>query len=258
MKVVILCGGLGTRLREETEFRPKPMVNVGQRPILWHIMKHYAYYGFNDFILCLGYKGEMIREYFYNYEYMNNDVTVNLGENESIQIHKRNSEVDWRITLVDTGQKTLKGARLKKVEKYITNDDFFLTYGDGVSDIDIKSLLEFHRSHSKLATVTGINPASRFGELIINRNIVKAFNEKPMSGKNYINGGFFVFNKKILNYLSTDDNCDLEVGPLEEIAHAGQLVVYKHHGSWTCMDTLRDMDYLNKLWNRNKAFWKFD
>ncbi|MCK5033129.1 MAG: glucose-1-phosphate cytidylyltransferase [Calditrichia bacterium] len=258
MKVVILCGGLGTRLREETEFRPKPMVNVGQRPILWHIMKHYAYYGFNDFILCLGYKGEMIREYFYNYEYMNNDVTVSLGENESIQIHKRNSEVDWRITLVDTGQKTLKGARLKKVEKYITNDDFFLTYGDGVSDIDIKSLLEFHHSHSKLATVTGINPASRFGELIINRNIVKAFNEKPMSGKNYINGGFFVFNKKILNYLSTDDNCDLEVGPLEEIAHAGQLVVYKHHGSWTCMDTLRDMDYLNKLWNRNKAFWKFD
>ena len=258
MKVVIFCGGLGTRLREETEFRPKPMVNVGSRPILWHIMNIYSYHGYKDFILCLGYKGDMIREYFYNYEYMNNDVTVNLGKNEKIQIHKRNSEIDWRITLVDTGAKSLKGARLKKVEQYITEDEFFLTYGDGVSDIDIKSLLKFHHAHGKIATVTGINPTSRFGELIINRNNVSAFNEKPKSGKNYINGGFFVFNKKVLNYLSTNDNCDLEVGPLEEIAYAGQLAVYKHHGEWTCMDTLRDMDYLNKLWSENKAFWKFD
>lgn len=256
MKIVILCGGLGTRLREETEYRPKPMVNIGNRPILWHIMKIYAKYGHKEFILSLGYKGEMIKEYFYHYEIMNNDVTLELGHPEKICIHQCHEENGWQVTLADTGEKALKGARLKKVEKYITGDEFMMTYGDGVADIDITALLVFHRSHGKLATVTGINPASRFGELKIKGERVEAFCEKPEAGSGLISGGFFVFNKGIFDYLSTDDNCDLEIGPLEKIAREGQLMVYKHTGSWACMDTLRDMDYLNKLWEENKAFWK--
>jgi glucose-1-phosphate cytidylyltransferase len=257
MKIVILCGGLGTRLREETEFRPKPMVEIGGKPILWHIMKIYAHYGFREFILCLGYKGEMIREYFYNYDVLSNDFTIELGDNKNIKIHSNHhTEKGWRITLADTGDKALKGARLKRVEKYIGDDLFMVTYGDGIANIDINSLLAFHHSHGKLATVTGINSATRFGELKIKGNQVKCFSEKPESSSEFISGGFFVFNKKILNYLSGDDNCDLEIGPLEKIASEGQLMVYKHSGFWACMDTLRDMDYLNKLWNESKAAWK--
>lgn len=256
MKVVILCGGLGTRLREETEFRPKPMVNIGNRPILWHIMKIYAQHGYKEFILSLGYKGEIIKEYFYHYELFNNDVTLELGHPDKICIHQCHEENGWRITLTDTGEKALKGARLKKVEKYITDDEFMMTYGDGVADIDINALLAFHHSHGKLATVTGTNPASRFGELKITGNRVESFNEKPETSSGLISGGFFVFNKAIFDYLSVEDNCDLEIGPLEKIAREGQLMVYKHTGSWACMDTLRDMDYLNMLWNENKAFWK--
>ena len=256
MKVVILCGGLGTRLREETEFRPKPMVEIGGRPILWHIMKIYAHYGFKDFVLCLGYKGEMIKEYFYNYEILNNDFTVELGNHKKIEIHSGHGEKGWRVTLADTGDKALKGARLKRAEKYIDGDQFMMTYGDGVADIDINSLLAFHRDHGKLATVTGINPTSRFGELKIKGDQVKSFSEKPRNTPGLINGGFFVFNKGVLDYLSADDNCDLEIGALEKIAREGQLMVYKHTGFWVCMDNLRDMDYLNKLWNENKAFWK--
>ncbi len=256
MKVVILCGGLGTRLKEETEYRPKPMVKIGNKPILWHIMKIYSSHGFNDFILCLGYKGEMIKEYFYNYEILNNDFTVELGQHKNIEIHDTHNEKGWRITLVDTGERALKGARLKKIEEYIDSDIFMVTYGDGVADIDINELLDFHRAHGKLATLTGINPASRFGELKVNGNSVEAFNEKPETSSGLINGGFFVFNKGIFDYLSVDDGCDFEIGPLEQIAREGQLMVYKHKKSWACMDTLRDMDYLNKLWNENKAFWK--
>ncbi len=256
MKVVILCGGLGTRLREETEFRPKPMVEIGGKPILWHIMKIYAHYGYKDFILCLGYKGETIKEYFYNYELINNDFTIELGDNKDIEIHSGHGEKGWRITLVDTGDKALKGARLKRVEKYVDGDQFMMTYGDGVANVDIHSLLAFHNAHGKLATVTGVNPASRFGELQIRGNQVESFSEKPETSSGLINGGFFVFNKSIFGCLSPDDNCDLEIGPLEEIARKGQLMVYKHRGFWTCMDTLRDMDYLNKLWNEKKAFWK--
>jgi len=256
MKVVILCGGLGTRLREETEFRPKPMVEIGGKPILWHIMKIYAHYGFKEFILCLGYKGEMIKEYFYNYEVLNNDFTIELGYNKNVEIHRNHTEKGWRVTLADTGDKALKGARLKRVEKYIDGDQFMMTYGDGVANVDIRSVLAFHRSHGKLATVTGIAPASRFGELKINGDRVEAFNEKPETSSGLINGGFFVFNESIFECLSPDDNCDLEIGPLEEIAREGQLMVYKHRGDWACMDTLRDMDYLNKLWDENKAFWK--
>jgi glucose-1-phosphate cytidylyltransferase len=255
-KVVILCGGLGTRLREETEFRPKPMVNIGPRPILWHIMKYYSHFGCTNFILALGYKGEMIKNYFCHYELMNSDVTIQLGQPESMFFHHSHDEAGWRITLANTGEKALKGARLKKVEKYITDETFMVTYGDGIANVDIAALLSFHRSHGKLATVTGINPASRFGELKVDGTRVMSFSEKPHNGKSLVNGGFFVFERSIFNYLSIDDACDLEVGPLEQIARDGQLMVYKHSGFWACMDTLRDTEYLNKLWNEGQAKWK--
>jgi len=258
MKVVLLCGGLGTRLREETELRPKPMVKIGEKPILWHIMKNYAHYGFKDFILCLGYKGEMIKEYFYNYEVLNNDFTVELGTPKKINIHSRHDEESWRVTLVDTGEKALKGARLKRIEKYISDEIFMATYGDGLANIDINALLAFHRSHGKLATLTGIkaNPNSRFGEMTIKANQVVSFMEKPQTGPNLINGGFFVFNRAIFDYLSPDDSCDLEIGPLERIVEEGQLMVYEHQDFWACMDNIRDMDYLNKLWDENRPGWK--
>lgn len=256
MKVVILCGGLGTRLREETEFKPKPMVHIGNRPILWHIMKIYAHYGFKDFVLCLGYKGEMIKEYFYNYEILNSDFTIELGDSKNIELYSNYGEKSWRVTLADTGDKALKGARLKKVEKYIDGDTFMMTYGDGVADIDINSLLAFHKRHKKLITVTGVNPVSRFGELKVNGSKVEKFFEKQAVGRTCISGGFFIFNKGIFNYLTDDDDCDLEIGPLEKIAAKGQLMVYKHKGFWACMDTLRDVEYLNTLWSENKAKWK--
>ncbi len=256
MKVVILCGGLGTRLREETEFHPKPMIEIGGKPILWHIMKIYAHYGFTDFLLCLGYKGEMIKEYFYNYGILNNDFTIELGNGRNIEICSNHNEEGWRVTLVDTGDKALKGARLKRVQKYIDGDQFVMTYGDGVADIDINALLAFHNSHGKLATVTGINPASRFGELKIKGNQVESFREKLKTGTSLISGGFFAFNSRFFDYLSADDNCDLEVGPLEKITNEGQVMVYKHTGFWACMDTIRDVEYLNKLWDDNKAEWK--
>ena len=256
MKVVILCGGAGTRLREETEFRPKPMVNIGPYPILWHIMKYYSQFGFKEFVLALGYKGDMIKNYFCHYELMNNDVTIELGQPEKTCIHYAHDEAGWKITLADTGEKSLKGARLKKVEKYIVGDTFMMTYGDGIADVDIGKLLAFHQAHGKMATVTGINIASRFGELKIDGDSVETFSEKPQDGKGFINGGFFVFSRKILDYLTADDLCDLEVGPLEQIAGEGQLMVYKHRGFWACMDTLRDMEYLNKIWNDGRARWK--
>jgi glucose-1-phosphate cytidylyltransferase len=256
IKVVILCGGLGTRLREETEFRPKPMVNIGSRPILWHIMKYYSQFGYRDFVLALGYKGEMIKNYFCNYELMNNDVTLELGRPEKTRIHYTQSEAGWTITLADTGEKSLKGARLKKIERYIEDDIFMMTYGDGLADVDINALIAFHKSHGKIATVTGINPTSRFGELKTDGESVVAFSEKPLDGESLISGGFFVFKKAIFDYLTTDNSSDLEVGALEQIAREGQLMVYRHRGFWACMDTMRDMDYLNKLWNDDQAKWK--
>ena len=256
MKVVILCGGLGTRLREETEFRPKPMVNIGDKPILWHIMKVYAAYGHKDFVLALGYKGEMIRNYFCHYELMNNDVTIELGRPERLCIHHAHEEDGWKITLANTGEDTLKGARLKKIQKYITGDTLMVTYGDGVANIDMGALLSFHKSHGKLATVTGINPASRFGELKVKGDEVGAFSEKPKNGNGLVNGGFFVLNRAVFDYLSEDDSCDLEIGALEQIARQGELMVYKHKGFWACMDTFRDMEYLNRLWAEDKAEWK--
>ena len=256
MHLVILCGGVGTRLREETEYRPKPMVNIGDRPILWHIMKYYAQFGIKDFVLALGYKGEMIKNYFCHYELMNNDVTIELGQPERICIHHSHDEAGWKITLANTGEKTLKGGRLKRVEKYISDDTFMMTYGDGIADVDIGALLEFHRSHGKMSTVTAINPTSRFGEMKIDGNRVISFREKPRGGESLINGGFFVFNRRIFDYLTDEDSCDLEIGPLERAAQEQELMVYKHRGFWSCMDTLRDMEYLNKIWNSGKAEWK--
>lgn len=255
--VVILCGGLGTRLREETEFKPKPMVNIGNRPILWHIMKIYAHYGFKKFILCLGYRGELIKEYFYHYEVMYNDVTIKLGFNGALKVHNGHDENDWEITLCNTGDNALKGARIKRIEKYINADQLMVTYGDGIADIDIARLMKFHQSHSKTATVTGVRPKFlRFGELSINKNQVAGFAEKPKYTGNYINGGFFVFNRAIFDYLEDRNDCDLEIGPLDQISQKGELMVYKHDKFWACMDTIRDGEYLNELWNNNRAEWK--
>lgn len=257
MKVVILCGGLGTRLREETEFRPKPMVEIGSKPVLWHIMKIYAYFGFKDFILCLGYKGEMIKEYFLNYEALNNDFTIQLGQPSKIHFHSNHSEQEWNVTLADTGETSMTGARIKRIEKYINNEDeFIVTYGDGVADIDINKLLEFHHSHGKIGTLIGVQPFSRFGELLMNGNVVLEFSEKPQSSERYINGGFFIFNRQFFNYLSEDDNCILEKEPLERLSKAGELMVYHHNGFWHCMDTYRDYKFLQELWEKGKAYWK--
>ena len=255
IKVVILCGGMGTRLREETEYKPKPLVEIGGKPILWHIMKNYSHYGFKDFVLCLGYKGEMIKEYFYNYEILNNDFTIELGKHK-VQIHNSHDEFGWKITLIDTGEKALKGARLKKIEKYIDSDTFMVTYGDGVANINISDLLKFHNNHGKIATLTGVKPPSRFGALSIKGDKINKFIEKPQAIEGLINGGFFVFNKRIFDYLDDKNSCDLEIGTLDKLAQEGELMLYKHLDDWMCMDTLRDMQYLQKLWQSNKAFWK--
>lgn len=256
MKTAILCGGLGTRIREETEYKPKPLVLVGSKPIIWHIMKLYARYGYNEFVLCLGYKGELLKEYFYKYEMLNSDFTVTLGQDNTIEKHTNHLETDWKITLVDTGLNAQKGARLKKIERFIDTDNFMVTYGDGVADVDINKLVEFHESHGKMATVTGVHPPARFGELLANSKKVETFSEKPQTSYGHINGGFFIFKKEILNYLKEEDNCDLEYGILEEFAQKGELMMYEHNGFWQCMDNLRDMELLNKLWNTGKAPWK--
>jgi glucose-1-phosphate cytidylyltransferase len=256
MKVLILAGGLGTRLREETEYRPKPMVRVGNKPVIWHIMKTYASYGFNDFIICLGYKGEMIKDYFLNYKMMNCDVTIRLGDKESLEIHNNHEEIDWTITLASTGEKTQTGARIKKVEKYVKDDLFMVTYGDGVSNIDIRKLVEFHKSHGKIGTMSGVHPSSRFGEFSIKNNQVIDFHEKPQTKEGLINGGFFVFDKSFFKYLSEDDNCTLEKKPLEMLVSDGQLMVYPHDGFWQCVDTYRELELLNQLWDAPHPPWK--
>ena len=254
-KVVILCGGRGTRMQKETEYLPKPLVEIGGKPILWHIMKTYAHYGFNEFILCLGYKGKMIKEYFLNYEAMNSDFTLSLGSN-NIESYNQSQENNWKITFADTGENAQTGARVKKIEKYIDSDVFMLTYGDGVANINIEKLLKFHTQHGKIGTVTGVHPVSRFGELAIDGEKVTEFGEKPQIKEGFINGGFFVFNKNFFNYLKKDDDCYLEKYPLERLAKDGELKVYLHEGFWQCMDTQRELDILNNLWDSSKAFWK--
>ena len=254
MKVVILCGGFGTRLREETEFRPKPMVEIGGKPILWHIMKTYSHYGFNDFVLCLGYKGQFIRDYFLNYDRLNSDLRIDMRTGD-VEVFNRHKEREWQITLVDTGLNTMTGGRVKRIEKYIDGDRFLLTYGDGVTDLPIKELVSFHESSKTIGTVTGVSPPSRYGELGIAGDQVVSFLEKPNIQESFISGGYFVFEKEFFKYLPADDNCVLEREPLERLAGDGQLGVYTHKGFWQCMDTQRDYIYLNELWNSDKAEW---
>ena len=255
--VVILCGGKGTRLREETEYRPKPMVEVGGRPILWHIMRCYAHFGHPHFVLCLGYKGEMIKQYFLNYRAMANDFTVRLGRNEAVDISAGGDhDVDWTVTLVDTGLETMTGARVKRVAKHLQGDTFMLTYGDGLANIDINALLSFHREAGKLVTVTGIHPPSRFGELQIQNNLVVDFTEKPQVSQGMVNGGFFVCQREFLDYLDEDPSCILERDPLLRLAADGQLAVYRHDGFWQCMDTFREYEMLSRMWDEGNAPWR--
>jgi glucose-1-phosphate cytidylyltransferase len=256
MKVIILAGGLGTRLREETEYRPKPMVQIGAKPILWHIMKIYDFYGFHDFVICLGYKGNMIKDYFLNYEIMNSDFTVNLGNRCNISLHNDHEECHWNVTLAETGEKTQTGSRLKKIEKYIDGETFMLTYGDAVADININKLLAFHQSHGKIGTVTGIHPASRFGELCTDSHCVKRFSEKPQTHGGFVSGGFFVFKREFFSYLDNRETCILEKEPIERLAADNELMMYPHEGFWQCCDTYRELEILNALWISPCPPWK--
>jgi glucose-1-phosphate cytidylyltransferase len=256
MKVVVLCGGLGTRLREETEFRPKPMVDIGGRPILWHIMKTYAHYGMREFILCLGYRGNMIKDYFLNYEAMNNDFRISLGRKSQIEFMGAHQEQDFTVTLADTGLETMTGGRLQRVARYLADDDtFLLTYGDGLSDVNIRALVDFHKNHGKIATVTSVPPISRFGVLEADpQGKIQRFAEKPTSN-GLISAGFFVLNRRVFDYL-TGPECVLEREPLERLAREGELMAYRHDGFFFAMDTYREYQHLNELWASEKTPWK--
>jgi len=254
MKTVILCGGLGTRLSEETQVKPKPMVEIGGRPILWHIMKIYERHGFNDFTLALGYKGEVIKDYFLNYHARQSDLTIHL-QGGQVDYSNPTAE-DWRVSMIDTGANSMTGGRLLRLKPHLeSGGTFMLTYGDGVSDVDLTALLAFHRSHGHLATVTAVRPPVRFGELSIEKNMVTKFQEKPQAGEGWINGGFFVFEPDVFDFIS-DDSTLLEREPLEQIAKKGELMVYQHPGYWQCMDTVRDKVTLEDLWISDKAPWK--
>ncbi|AKD25224.1 glucose-1-phosphate cytidylyltransferase [Polynucleobacter duraquae] len=254
MKAVILAGGLGTRISEETASRPKPMVDVGGKPILWHIMKLYSAHGVNDFVICCGYKGYMIKEYFANYFLHMSDVTFDMASNNDVQIHQQHAE-PWKITLIDTGEDTLTGGRLKRVHQYLNDEDFCFTYGDGVGDIDITKLIAFHKAHGKQATVTAVQPPSRFGALDMDGTSVINFTEKPLGDGMYINGGFFVLSPKVIDLIK-DDSTIWERKPLETLAISGQLQAFMHNGFWQPMDTLRDKQHLDDLWAGGKAPWK--
>jgi glucose-1-phosphate cytidylyltransferase len=255
MKVVVLCGGLGTRLREETEFRPKPMVEIGGRPLLWHIMKLYAHAGFREFVCCLGYRGNLIKEYFLNYEAMSNDFTVCLGRHHAITFHGAHTEQDFTVTLLDTGIDSMTGGRVKRTEPHVTGDTFMVTYGDGVADINMRHLVEFHASHGRLATVTTVRPVSRFGMLTLNaQGKVVTFAEKPQID-GWASAGFFVFDRRVFTYLDGDD-CILEREPLERLAREGQLMAYQHDGFFYAMDTYRDYQHLQEVWASGQVPWK--
>ena len=254
MKVVILAGGYGTRISEESDIKPKPMIEIGGKPIIWHIMKQYSHYGFNEFIILLGYKSYVIKEYFANYYLHNSDVTINTAQ-KTLEIHDNYSE-DWKITLLETGLDTMTGGRVKRAQKYIGNEPFFLTYGDGVSDVNIKELLKFHKTHGHKISMTAIQPEGRFGALDIqDGNLIKKFLEKPKGDGAWINGGFFVCQPEVLNYI-TGDQTIFERDPLEKLATEGELFSFKHEGFWKCMDTLRDKNQLNEMWDTNNAKWK--
>jgi len=256
VKVVILCGGMGTRIREETELRPKPMIEVGRRPILWHIMKIYRHFGHREFILCLGYKGEVIREYFVNYHWTHSDVTVDLARPGHFHTHQAHGE-DWQVTLADTGYATMTAGRIRRIRRYLGDDEnFMLTYGDGVADIDLARLEAFHSEHGAVATVTGVHPSSRWGELVVDGDDVRAFLEKPQISEGFINGGFFVLNRRIFDYLGDDDTVPFERAPMQALTRDGQLKVFAHDGYWMAMDTLRDLSLLNEEWKSLRPAWK--
>ncbi|KPJ92213.1 MAG: glucose-1-phosphate cytidylyltransferase [Gammaproteobacteria bacterium SG8_11] len=253
MKAVILAGGLGTRISEESHLKPKPMIEIGGKPILWHIMKIYSYHGINEFVICLGYKGYMIKEYFSNYFLHTSDVTLDIANN-SMEVHQRNAE-PWKITLVDTGDTTMTGGRLKRISQYIDEDEFCMTYGDGVSDTNITELIQFHRKQKTLATLTAIQPPGRFGALNLEQHKITGFQEKPLGDGAWVNGGFFVLSNKVFDYIAGDETV-WEQEPLEHLANDGQISAYIHDGFWKPMDTLRDMTQLESLWQSGDAPWK--
>lgn len=254
MKVVILAGGKGTRISEESQLRPKPMIEIGGKPILWHIMKTYSYYGFNEFIICCGYKGHMIKEYFLHYDTYQSDSTFHL-KNGTVDVHKSVTE-PWKVTLANTGLETLTAGRILKIKEYIEDEEFLLTYGDGVSDVNIAEAIKFHREHGKIATVTTTQPSGRFGALKINEsNLVMGFKEKARADQAWVNAGFMVLNRKIFDYLG-DGSEMLEQSPFENLAHDGEMAAYKHEGFWSPMDTMRDKAYLEQLWDKDEAPWK--
>ena len=253
MKAVILAGGLGSRISEETDTKPKPMIEIGGKPILWHIMKIYSAHGINDFIVCLGYKGYVIKEYFANYFLHMSDVTFDMEHNQ-MHVHQKNAE-PWKVTLVDTGENTMTGGRLKRVKNYIGDEDFCFTYGDGLSDVDISASIKFHREHKKLATLTAVKPAGRFGALDLDGNKIVKFQEKPKGDGGWINGGFFVLSPKVIDYIDNDETT-WEQEPMKHLASEGQLNAYFHEGFWQPMDTLRDKKYLESLWQEGNAPWK--
>jgi glucose-1-phosphate cytidylyltransferase len=258
MKVVILCGGRGTRLREETEFRPKPMLPIGNRPILWHIMKTYAHYGHRDFILCLGYKGDMIRDYFRNYLWNTCDATLRLGIEPEIRFHTRHDEEDWSVTLADTGENSMTAYRVRLIEKYLGDDDaFLLTYGDGVGNIDINGSIEFHRRSGQICAMTAVHPPGRFGELGLDETgRVQGFNEKPQAEGGFINGGYMVCSRRIFGYLPEDPGVMLEQDPMRRLTAEGELGAFRHEGFWQPMDTFQEFTLLNSLWEKGNAPWK--
>ena len=255
MKVVILAGGFGTRISEESHLKPKPMIEIGEKPILWHIMKYYSSYGFNEFIICLGYKAYVIKEFFADYYLHMSDITFDFTKENKMVVHNNFAE-PWKVTLIDTGLNTMTGGRVKRVGEYIDGDDFMLTYGDGVSDVDLHALLEFHKKHGKIATMAAIQPSGRFGILDINsKDKISSFREKLQQDTGWINGGFMVFKKEMLNYIDGDSTI-LERDPLERLAAEGELMAYRHFGFWQCMDTMRDKQLLEKLLAEDKAPWK--
>ncbi len=258
LKAVILCGGQGTRIRDANELLPKPMLNIGNRPIVWHIMKTYAAAGITEFVLCLGYKGWAIKEYFLNYRAMTSDLTVTLGKNHGVEMQQLSGDDDWRVTLAETGEETMTGGRVAAIRRYVENDElFFLTYGDGVSDLDVSASLAFHRAQKKVCTVTAVRPPGRFGEMRIAGDTVSEFNEKPQTTEGFINGGYFVCDaKRIWSYLGTDPKTTLELEPMKRLADDGQLAAFRHQGFWQPMDTLREYTLLNNLWSSGKAPWK--
>jgi glucose-1-phosphate cytidylyltransferase len=255
MQVVILCGGQGTRIRDVTDDIPKPMIPIGERPILWHIMKSYAQHGFTDFVLCLGYKGWTIKRYFLDYHLAHADFSIRLGAPDQVRVHDFDFAENWNVTLAETGLDAMTGCRVKRIEKYITSDSFLLTYGDGVADVDLGKLVQFHRAHGKIGTVTAVRPPGRFGEIDLEGHQVAEFNEKPLLARGRISGGFFVLQRQIFERMPDDPGLVFEQGPLMRLARDGELMAYLHDGFWQPMDNSRDYKYLNDLWNEGRAPW---